>query len=395
MTDKKPKRAYKKIAEKEATLEAVLVERKKLAREKFPDIDIGDFVVLKSGPLAYKVATHWVLVDRNTSEFHHHALKIETYRKRKDGWEFDEEHSITLADKDDKEITALASFLGTVLSLNMPGEPGGYLVVPLQAQGEGYGITEENLDKVLGLANVGIEPLIRLTDWLINSGDSAAIVERLESLNIDNLRKLNTVVGVSSLKNLLSEWKANTTNDDEEFWQQKLMENAFVLSQVFSFPIFVLKGKAYLGGKGIENKGGNVIDFLCANHLTHNAVLIEIKTPETKLLGSKYRDIINVSVELSGSVLQIANYKNSLMREYDRLAQNSSSQFEAFDPRCLVILGNSSSQLKTSEQRKTFELFRGGLKDVEVITFDELFRKIETLLNVLEGTFETTSNSGE
>jgi hypothetical protein len=39
----------------------------------------------------------------------------------------------------------------------------------------------------------------------------------------------------------------------------------------------------------------------------------------------------------------------------------------------------------TKKQRKSFELFRMGLKDVQVITYDELFGKVEFLVNLLEG----------
>ena len=67
--------------------------------------------------------------------------------------------------------------------------------------------------------------------------------------------------GVSSL----AIWETNKDNDDEEFWQTTLSQNSFVFSQIFSFPVVVLGGKVYVGGKGIDNRGGNLLDFLCAN----------------------------------------------------------------------------------------------------------------------------------
>jgi hypothetical protein len=197
---------------------------------------------------------------------------------------------------------------------------------------------------------------------------------------------LNAALGLSSLKNVLDIWINNEENDDEEFWQGVLTQNSFLFAQLFSFPVIILDNKAYVGGKGISNRGGNVIDFLCANNLTRNAVLVEIKTPVTRLLGAKYRgDIYNASNELSGSVIQVTNYKNSLMQNYMTLADPEEERFEAFDPRCIVIVGNIDSELADRTQKKSLELFRMGLKDVQVITYDELFGKVEFLVNLLEG----------
>jgi hypothetical protein len=49
---------------------------------------------------------------------------------------------------------------------------------------------------------------------------------------------------------------------------------------------------------------------------------------------------------------------------------------------CLVIAGRSP---EGKAQLKSFELFRNALKSVTVITFDELLRKLEHLLEVLRG----------
>lgn len=147
----------------------------------------------------------------------------------------------------------------------------------------------------------------------------------------------------------------------------------------------MLKGKAYVGGKGIENTGGNLVDFLLANEFTRNALLIEIKTPVTPLLGPLYRgDIHNVSSDLSGVIQQSSNYKQQLVQNYHALSHSSRRPFHAFNPSVLVILGNCS-QLNSPEKVKAFELFRTGLRDTQVITFDELFQKLRVLAELLDG----------
>lgn len=360
-----------------------------MEQQQHPDLELGDFVVLKRGPKAYKVATHWQIVDRNTGELHHHSVRIETYRRLKSGWYWDEIRSITLEEDDSKtsEITPLTTFLASIMSAHMPTDPGDYLVLPLRREGQQLSISGDNLSKVIELSQTaGSDVTSRILGWIGTSDNAQYVLERLEELGINKLRNLNTVLGVASLKSLLRELTDNLLNNDEEFWQTKLTENSYILSQVFAYPVIILKGKAYVGGKGIENTGGNVVDFLCANQLTRSALLIEIKTPVTKILGTPYRgDIINASVDLTGAVLQLANYKNSLLMECQSLSANSSEQFDVFDPPCLVIIGNAQQQLNNKLRQKSFELFRAGLRNVQVITFDELLKKLETLISILEG----------
>lgn len=191
---------------------------------------------------------------------------------------------------------------------------------------------------------------------------------------------------ISNLKNVLKIWHDNKDNSDEEFWQKTFWENSIVLSQVFSFPVLILEDKAYVGGKKIDDKGGNLVDFILANNLSENTVLVEIKTPKTSLLGSLYRGgVYNISSEITGALLQVSNYKDSLIKDYHRLKSESDKSFYAFNPQCLVIAGTWQDEIVNQDQKKSFELFRNGLKDVQIITYDELFRKIEILIALLEG----------
>ena len=50
---------------------------------------------------------------------------------------------------------------------------------------------------------------------------------------------------------------------------------------------FTLNSKCYVGGKAVNNQGGNVVDFLIQRN--GDVTRIEIKTPMTDLLGGEYR----------------------------------------------------------------------------------------------------------
>ena len=288
---------------------------------------------------------------------------------------------------DTEEVFKLVEALNTLYTLHgASGIPKKATVAFPANQAVADSLTADKLDALgQALQKVGTDELKRIVGWAVKTENAAKAIQHLERLDVDSLQKLNTIVGISSLKNALALWEKNKTNSDEEFWQKKLEENAFVLSQVFSSPVVIVKGKAYVGGKGIENTGGNVLDYLCANELTRNALLIEIKTPLTPLLGSLYRgDVHNVSTELAGAVMQVSNSKDALLKNCHALKANSASKFEAFNPPCVVVAGNTG-ELTDTLRLKSFELFRNGLKDVSIITYDELFAKIRHIVDLLEG----------
>jgi hypothetical protein len=192
---------------------------------------------------------------------------------------------------------------------------------------------------------------------------------------------------INNLKNILKIWQQNKENSCEKFWQDLFEVNSIVLSQVFSYPIILLQNSAYTGGKKIDNKGGSLVDFLLTNNLSQNTALVEIKTPKTTLLGAPYRNgIYNISTEINGAILQISNYKDTFIKDYHRLySESDEKNFYAFNPQCMVIAGTLETEITNPTQRKSFELFRNGLKDVQLITYDELFGKIQILIDLLEG----------
>ena len=109
-----------------------------------------------------------------------------------------------------------------------------------------------------------------------------------------------------------------------------------------SVPCALYEAQAYVGGKTIDNHNGSVLDFLYQNRLTKNVVLVEIKTPVTRLLGGKYRvRSYSISDELSGAIAQVLSYRQTLLNEFSQLYVESRGGFEASPPQCVVIIGNT------------------------------------------------------
>jgi len=223
--------------------------------------------------------------------------------------------------------------------------------------------------------------------WLSGFDDTSLMIEKLKEVKVDELKKLNTMISLNGLSAILDEWKNYKTIRSEEFWQKLFKNNSWVLAQLFSHPMIIINHKAYVGGKGIDNQGGNIVDFIYKNRLTENTVLIEIKTPSTKLLSGPYRDnVFSVSSELSGSVNQILTYKDELQKNYRDLKDQSKVTFQVFNPKCIVIIGCLETEKFTTIQQRSFEIFRNDLRSVEILTFDELFNKIEQLVRLFQMT---------
>ena len=116
-------------------------------------------------------------------------------------------------------------------------------------------------------------------------------------------------------------------------------------------------------------------------------MLVEIKTPETELLfKTPYRppNVFAASREVAGAVTQVARYKDTFLQNYGNLRIESAQPFRLVDPKCLIVTGNTA-QLDIEGKKESFEHFRRALRGTEIITFDELFKKVEVLLNLLEG----------
>ena len=218
---------------------------------------------------------------------------------------------------------------------------------------------------------------------------SQSMLEYLSTLNTDELSNVTSLLDMTKLRKALNVWNDNADKGDESFWQKCFSENPWVISQVFARPVVIMQDQAYVGGKGIEDTGGKMVDFIYRNSLTDNIVLVEIKTPETKLIDVKYRQgVYAVSRELSGAVNQVLTYKDSIQKEFYALSSKSGTRFCSFNPRCALVVGDTKS-LDDKDKKASFELFRAELKDVAIITFDELFAKAEFLLRLLKGTENT------
>jgi hypothetical protein len=239
----------------------------------------------------------------------------------------------------------------------------------------GYPAVAEFFDSGSGNAESFITKVVR---WLATSPQAVGTVQRM--MDSGQLPDLNARLGLASLKTTLAIWKRSQNDNDENLWQKLLEERVYILGQTLSFPLVIIRNKPYLGGKQIDNTGGKYSDFLAANALTRSAVIVEIKTPLTPLLRGEYRDdVYPFSDELSGAIAQVLQQRRTFL--------SNPPLHEDVSPAgicCVVVAGNIQRQLTDPIMRENFDLQRQSLHGVTVLSYDELFRKIEELISLIE-----------
>ena len=228
--------------------------------------------------------------------------------------------------------------------------------------------------------------LIKILLQLITQTSShESLKNSLSSLANENLQALTTSASLEGLKRVEALMRENLDNGKEEFWQQKVFnENQWVLAQIFSCPCTIYAQKAFVGGKSLDNKGGNVCDFIYRNKMTQNVALIEIKTPCTEIVGKPYRETYSMSLDMSGAVNQVLNYRDELQNNFSTLTRDleEADTVRAFSPKCVVVIGKISTL--NAKQQKAFELYRNSFNNLTIITFDELHQKICDLMSVFK-----------
>lgn len=213
------------------------------------------------------------------------------------------------------------------------------------------------------------------------------VLKNLEKLSREQLSNLDNLVNVTNIKSLLKEVKDNKNNYNEEFWQQKFQEYPWILSQIFSCPFIQIGKKFYCGGKEDDDKGGVKGDLMYKNKITGSIAFIEIKTPKDNLIiGKQYRGdedgkenvIYSMNPEITGSVNQVLNQKKIYLKTF---GDNTEKDKYIDNTKCILIIGITP---KNKDEIKSFELYRNSLREVEIITYNELFYRIKSILNIFE-----------
>ena len=168
----------------------------------------------------------------------------------------------------------------------------------------------------------------------------------------------------------------------EDKWQKFFKKNDWIFGYGLDYKYIESSNREVEIGYG-------KIDFASFNKFT---VLIEIKTPQTPLLEKAKKDekspnrsdAWSLSNELVDAVSQILAYKINWQIE----AENRDNRekygrgFLTADPKTILVIGKFCDLSKDIKELKnnritkeTFEMFRRDSRNIEIITFDELYER--------------------
>ena len=202
--------------------------------------------------------------------------------------------------------------------------------------------------------------------------------ETIARTKSDRLASLKRDIELVTLDNLIESYESMVVKKlPEGRWQVFLNENPFILTLAFGYPVIKVHDQASVGGRTIFGTGEKIADFLVKHSMTNNVAIVEIKKPQTKLLNQrKVSDgVYAPSGELVGAMNQTLDQKHRLEQEIAQIKVNSRIyDIESYSLHCCLIVGTVPSG---EDRLRSFEMFRGNSKDVEIITFDELLEKLK------------------
>lgn len=177
----------------------------------------------------------------------------------------------------------------------------------------------------------------------------------------------------------------------EKVWQHFFKNNQWIFGYGLNYRFqSIIQDEVNLNTADLDNKHSVNGDFLLADNKF--TTFVEIKRPDTKLFHEKRNraDCWKLSSDLHDAHSQILEHKASglIKLEMDSTNYDSNDNLvvqKAYDSKTILIIGdwseikNDSPRVKTIKE-KTFELFRQNSKNVEIITFDELYARAEFIV---------------
>ncbi|AXG74536.1 DUF4263 domain-containing protein [Flavobacterium arcticum] len=185
----------------------------------------------------------------------------------------------------------------------------------------------------------------------------------------------------------------NPKTKDETAWQHFFNKNQWIFGYGLDYRFQgILQKEFHASGTTASGSNGVIGDFLTGdNNFTS---FVELKLPTTQLFGKdKNRaNVWKLSNDLLEAFSQILEQKASgqLKIETSKELNNDKSTpitQRAYDSKTILIIGNWSEINKSPEpegiksiKKKTFELFRRDSRNIEILTYDELYDRAKFIV---------------
>lgn len=207
-------------------------------------------------------------------------------------------------------------------------------------------------------------------------------------IQLDLFRKLLFENYIKDYKDLIG--KPNTK--DETAWQHFFNENLWIFGYGLDYRFQGILQKEF-SSSNTDADGSNQVfsDFLMGDK--RFTTFIELKLPTTELFANTKNRARTwkLSTQLMDAVSQILEQKASGQIKIEttkELFSDSGVEInqKAYDSKAILIIGNwnqienDNPRVKTTKE-KTFELYRRDSRNIDIITYDELYEKACFIVN--------------
>lgn len=179
-----------------------------------------------------------------------------------------------------------------------------------------------------------------------------------------------------ALKETINVYEKKLDDDESEHkWGEFLRKHLFLIDSKYI---------SVIGELNVVLGGQRKVDFGLVDSQGY-LDLFEIKKPTTKLLSAKTdRGNYYWSSDAVKALTQAEKYLYNAERKAANLAEDVAREknvvVSVIRPRAVVIMGHSG-QLDSSEKEADFRILRTSLKNVEVMTYDELLQRLKNQMS--------------
>lgn len=208
---------------------------------------------------------------------------------------------------------------------------------------------------------------------------NAFLPEFIASESMGSVNLLKATAQIESLRELASELVAALSAGHGESWWQTYIKNKILLIQ-----------QGYI--KAIEKMNISIgtTKFPDFSLITHDNYLdiLEIKKPSTEVLKmDSSRGNYFADSEIAKAVAQVKNYISNITNHADAVRSYILDEYKinlkVLRPRGIILAGDAS-QFTDQKQKDDFRLLSQGMKNVTIVTYDELLTRLRNYIGVLE-----------
>ena len=244
-------------------------------------------------------------------------------------------------------------------------------------------------------------------DKLIMEGHSEEIWRELIESHPDLATKLSLARIQSNRENALKEFEKSIDDKtkNEKYWRNYFTNNSWIFGYGLDYKFLTITSdQPNYGGENYTGKGKQKGDYLTHSESSKAkfTILVEIKRPDSLLLAKRPKtgDYIRyrngawlLGSELFGGVSQLQVNCKTWQRDSEELKNRALFKKGIFtvQPKGILVIGSTIQFEDKLEQLTSFELYRRGLSNIEVITYDELFERAKFIV----GNMNTENESEE